>query len=64
MNKKFVKLEATYLGLEKDQFTISFEVEEQQWMFQYYMILERFIEETQPELLGEIDIDDFQIVIR
>lgn len=63
MNKKLVKLEATYLGLEKEQFKIEFEVEEKMFMYQYYMALERFIYENQPALLGEIDIEDFQIVI-
>ena len=63
MNKKFVRLEATYLGLEKELFKIEFEVEEKMWMYQYYMDLERYLYENNPELLEQIDVEDFQIVI-
>lgn len=61
--KKFVKLVATYLGTERDEFTISFQVEEKDYKFEYYWILEAYLEKTQPELLEQLDIDDFEITI-
>lgn len=64
MKTNFVKLIATYLGCERPEFKISFEVEKQDYMFQYYEILEAYIEKTQPTMLEELDLDDFEIVIK